>query len=242
MKRIIVFAIAIGTVLAFRNTALADSAQFGDCTVHMRSLDANNQTANFTVPAPLTLTCPGRTVNADRAEGNFKRKNTTLFGHVVVHDDRGAGSLANFGTSPQGAQGPATLSTDRLNVDAVSKIYTATGNVHYVQGNRIIDAERGILDDNSKNMTLYTVHFVQGTQTVTASKGFLNDRTHNMDLTGAVRIVDGDRKMDADHVIYNTQTGDLHAQGNVTMRFPGGGGSPQSAPASAKKKKRLLPF
>jgi hypothetical protein len=36
-----------------------------------------------------------------------------------------------------------------------------------------------------------------------------------------VRIVQGARKVNAESVVYNTVTDKAHAQGNVTMQFPG---------------------
>ncbi len=209
--------------------------------MHSGAVDTNQQTGAFSFPGHVLLTRPSGDINADRATGNFKQKRATLIGHVVLHDSQG-GAFANFGTGTQPNGVPSTLNTDRLDVDSISKIYVATGNVHYTQGARTIDAQKGTLDDNTKNLTLYTLHFVQGTQTVDATQGVLNDRTHILDLTGKVHIVDADRKMDADHVVYNTQSGQMHAQGNVNMSFPGGEqpGIP-GAPAK-KKKKKLIPF
>ncbi|MBV9403206.1 MAG: hypothetical protein JO018_05710, partial [Candidatus Eremiobacteraeota bacterium] len=54
-------------------------------------------------------------------------------------------------------------------------------------------------------------------------------------------VIDGDRSMDADHILYNTQSGALHARGHIVMQFPGQeAGAP--APAPKPKKKRILPF
>jgi lipopolysaccharide export system protein LptA len=41
-----------------------------------------------------------------------------------------------------------------------------------------------------------------------------------LDLTGNVKIVQGQRNMAANHVLYNTISGQAHAEGDVTMQFP----------------------
>ncbi|GAC1358781.1 MAG: hypothetical protein NVSMB31_19150 [Vulcanimicrobiaceae bacterium] len=237
---------ALALILANSAAALASgpshgnaSFAFGEWTVHTDAVDLNEKTGNFTVPGHITLNRPTGDINADKANGNFKQKHAILNGHVVLHDTQG-GAFTNFGTG-QSTGGPSTLTTDQLDVNSITKIYTATGNVHYIQGARTIDAQRGSMDDNTKDLTLYEVHFVQGTQTVDATQGVLNDKTHILDLTGKVHVVDADRKMDADHVVYNTVTGDMHARGSVSMSFPGGQ-EPQSPAVAKKKKKKLIPF
>jgi len=239
----------LALLVAIANASMASAAvpkgnaqfTFGEWNVHTDAVDLNEKNGIFTVPGHITLNRPTGDINADRAKGNFKQKQATFFGHVVLHDTQG-GAFANFGTGEQPNGVPSTLTTDQLDINSLTKNYVATGNVHYVQGGRTIDAQKGALDDNTKDLTLYDLHFVQGTQTVTATQGVLNDRTHILDLTGRVHIIDADRKMDADHVVYNTQSGDMHAKGNVNMAFPGGQ-EPQGPGAPAKKKKKkLIPF
>ena len=249
MKRLgwmlaVVIAAANGSVGFGAAVAAQQNASFdlGECRLDTGSVDANYKTTDFTIPGHVHLACPTRDIDADRAKGNQKSKRATLFGHVVIHDKGGTGLVGGFAPGGTSSQGPSTLMTDRLDIDSASKLYTATGNVHYVQGNRTIDAEKGVLNDFSKDITLYTLHFTEGTQKVDASQGVMNSNSHVMDLTGNVHIVDGDRKMDADHVTYNTQSGDLHARGNVSMRFPGGTEPAAPAATAKKKKKRLLPF
>ena len=65
------------------------------------------------------------------------------------------------------------------------------------------------------------VHYVQGDTNVTADNGTLNEATHELTLEGTVHIVEGTRSMRARRVVYNTQSGTAHAQGDVTMQFPG---------------------
>jgi lipopolysaccharide assembly outer membrane protein LptD (OstA) len=169
----------------------ADTFQVGVWTVHASTLDVNFKSGDFSTPTKVTMTRGGGDITADRASGNYKSKNSTLYGNVVIHDTEG-----NFGgissTKPAQSHGPATLTADQVNINGAGKIYTATGNVHYVQADTTVDADKGVL----------------------------NDTTHDLDLTGNVKIVQGDRNMLAGHVLYNTITGDAHAENNVTMQFP----------------------
>jgi len=219
------------------------SFSMGLCTINTGALDTNNfRVGDFSIPTHLSVTCPNRTIDADRAKGNFERKHATLYGHVVIHDTQGAAGLSDFSPGGSTAQGPATLNSDQLEIDSQNKIYTAIGNVHYVQGNRVIDARKGTLNDNTKILTLDAVHFTEGIQSGDAKHGVLNDLTHDLDLTGSVHVVDGDHSMDADHILYNTQSGALHARGHIVMQFPGGEPPGAPGPSPTPKRKRILPF
>ncbi|MBV9277689.1 MAG: hypothetical protein JOZ97_05580 [Candidatus Eremiobacteraeota bacterium] len=241
-KIAVLLTLLFASVAARSSSAPAQQHVFfnmGLCRISTGSLDTNNfRAGDFTVPSHISVTCPNRSIDADRARGNFGRKRATLYGHVVIHDTQGGAGLADFSPSGAASAGPATLTSDQLEIDSLNKTYTAIGNVHYVQGNRVIDARQGTLDDNSKILTLESLHFAEGVQSGNANHGVLNDATHDLDLTGAVHVVDGDRSMDADHILYNTQSGALHARGHIVMQFPG-----QEAGAPApRKKKRILPF
>ncbi len=167
------------------------SYKIGVWTVMTSPLDANFKSGDFSAPKKVHMTREGGDIVADRADGNYKTKLIYLYGHVVMHDAEG-----NFSgiASAKGSRsrGPATLTADKVQIDGSAKVYTATGNVHYVQADTIVDADKGVL----------------------------HDVTHELDLTGHVHIVQGDRTMTADHVLYNTITGQAHAEGNVTMQFP----------------------
>ena len=166
--------------------------QVGVWTVHMTSVDVNFKSGDFSTPNKVTMNREGGDITGDRANGNYKTKAATLYGHVVMHDTQG--NFAGLSsTTPANSRGPSTLTADQVNIDGTAKIYTATGNVHYVQADTTVDA----------------------------AKGVLNDGTHALDLTGNVHIVQGDRNMQAEHVVYNTVTGQAHAEGNVVMQFPG---------------------
>ena len=164
----------------------------GVWTVHASSLDANFKTGDFSTPAKVVMTRVGGDVTADRANGNYKKQELYLNGHVVMHDSQGgAGSLTESGGGSHPSS-PSTLTADKAQIDGAAKVYRAIGNVHYVQA-----------DTN-----------------VTADNGTLDDQAHTLLLQGAVRIVSGTRKMSAGKVLYNTQTGDAHAENDVTMQFP----------------------
>ncbi|MGA7200289.1 MAG: LptA/OstA family protein [Candidatus Cybelea sp.] len=165
----------------------------GVWTVHASSLDANFKTGDFSTPAKVVMTRVGGDVTADRANGNYKKQALYLNGHVVMHDSQGgAGSLTESGGGAHPSS-PSTLTADKAQIDGAAKVYRAIGNVHYVQA-----------DTN-----------------VTADNGTLDDQAHTLLLQGAVHIVAGTRKMNAGKVLYNTQTGDAHAEKDVTMQFPG---------------------
>jgi lipopolysaccharide assembly outer membrane protein LptD (OstA) len=170
-----------------------ESATFnvGVWTVHSSLLDVNFKNGDFSTPSQLTMTRGGGDITADRANGNYKTKRASLFGHVVMHDTQG--NFAGLSSvTPAKTRGPSTLTADQVDIDGEAKVYTATGNVHYVQVDTVVDSEKGVL----------------------------NDLTHELDLSGNVHIVQGERNMIADHVLYNTITGQAHAEGNVTMQFP----------------------
>lgn len=163
----------------------------GVWTVHMTQVDANFKTGVWSTPDKVVMTREGGDITGDRADGNYKTKDATLRGHVVMHDTQG--NFAGLSeTKPSNSRGPSTLTADEVQIDGTAKVYTATGNVHYVQGDTTVDAERGQL----------------------------NDESHLLDLRGNVKIVQGERNMSAGHVLYNTVTGQAHAEDDVIMQFP----------------------
>lgn len=160
-------------------------------TIHASPVDLNFHSGDFSTPSHITATQGSGDISADRASGNFKTKAMTMYGHVIVHDTEG--NFAGLSsTKPAKSKGPSTLTADQVHIDGVGKVYTATGNVHYVQADTTVDANTGVL----------------------------NDISHDLNLKGNVKIVQGDRNMIADHVLYNTVSGQAHAEGDVTMQFP----------------------
>ncbi len=159
--------------------------------VHASLLDVSFKTGDFSTPKQVTMTREGGDIVADRANGNYKTQNATLYGHVVMHDTQG--NFAGLSsTKAASSRGPATLTADQVQINGQAKVYVATGHVHYTQADTTVDAD----------------------------KGTLNDEQHDLYLEGNVHIVQGDRTMVADRVRYNTVTGQAHAEGNVTMQFP----------------------
>ncbi|MBV8375321.1 MAG: hypothetical protein JO302_07395 [Candidatus Eremiobacteraeota bacterium] len=164
----------------------------GVWTVHASSVDANFKNGDFSTPSKVFMTRAGGDVTADKANGNYKKQIVYLVGHVVMHDTSGNyGGLASGAAAK--ANGPSTLTADRAEIDGAAKVYKAVGNVHYVESDTIVDSDNGTL----------------------------NDATHDLFLQGNVRITQGARRVNADSVLYNTISGQAHAQGNVTMQFPG---------------------
>ncbi len=169
------------------------SFDLGVWTVHASSLDANFKNGDFSTPNKLVMTRSGGDVSADRANGNYKKQTLYLNGHVVMHDSQGsAEAAAGAGAAPH-APSPSTLTADQAQIDGAAKVYKAIGNVHYVQADTVVDANTGTLDDLA----------------------------HTLLLEGAVHITQGTRSMTARKVLYNTATGTAHAEGDVTMQFPG---------------------
>jgi lipopolysaccharide assembly outer membrane protein LptD (OstA) len=105
----------------------------------------------------------------------------------VVMHDNGQSGGAQSGASAQG--GPASLQCDELQVDSKRKIYVAAGNVVYTQGTRRATAQNGRLDQGA----------------------------HSLDLSGDVRLADGDQTLTAQTVHYNTQTKDVSTSGNPVI-------------------------
>jgi len=155
-------------------------------------MNANMQTGRFSAPNHVTmLRADGSTVDADRANGNYKTHQATLYGHVTVHDAGGTFGLRSA-AAVQG-RGPATLTADEVALDDAAHTYDASGNVHYEQGSTTADAQ----------------------------SAHLNDVTHRLDLSGKVHVVEGDRTMDSDRATYDTQTGAGESDKNVTIVMPG---------------------
>ncbi len=164
---------------------------FGEWNIHTALVDFNLKTNDFSAPQHVLVTRDGTTIDADRANGNAKSGQAMLFGHVVLHDKNGdLGGLSS--AKKASGRGPATLTADKMTIDEKTRIYTAVGHMHYTQADTTVDAQ----------------------------SGKLNDVTHELDLHGNVHVRQGARSLIADHVIYNTITGQAQAEGNVVLRFP----------------------
>jgi len=155
----------------------------GGWTIQTTETDMNLKSGSFAVPHPFTMTrLDGSTVNADRAVGNYKKKQAVLYGHVSVHDANGTFGLH----SAQAAHhDPATLSADTLKIDDASHLYDADGNVHYVQGQTTADAQTAHLNDVTHRLDLSgKVHVVQGERTLDAQTATYNTVTGDGEADG----------------------------------------------------------
>lgn len=133
---------------------------FSDWQVSTSQFDYNWQSGAFNAPSHITLTRPGSEIQADRANGNGKTKQATLYGSVTLHDSNGV--LTNFAGGSTGSHEPATLTCDTLQIDGVSKTYTAVGNVHFTQGRSSVTAQRAVMNGLTHQLNLYGgVHLIQ---------------------------------------------------------------------------------
>ncbi len=167
----------------------------------------NLNNGDFSIPVPFSATRQGTDVTADRANGNSKTKILHAEGHVVVHQNQ---PLASGGKATDLTQRPSTLTCDKLDVDSTRKLYTATGNMHFTQ---------------------------VGGRDATSDAAVLDDVTHKLHMQGHVRVKNGEQTIAADTLDYDTVSGQLDGNGNVTITSP-----VESPPAIARPKKRKLPI
>ncbi|GAC1300393.1 MAG: hypothetical protein NVSMB19_06900 [Vulcanimicrobiaceae bacterium] len=178
--------------------------------IHTDKINFNINNGDFTIPDPFSATRQGTDVTADRANGNSKTKILHAEGHVVVHQNQ---PLANRGKTTDLTQRPSTLTCDKLDVDGTRKLYTAIGNMHFTQ---------------------------EGGRDATSDTAVLNDVTHKLHMEGHVHVKNGEQTISADTLDYDTQTGQLDGNGNVTITSPVE--SPPPGGGIARPKKRKLPI
>jgi lipopolysaccharide assembly outer membrane protein LptD (OstA) len=185
------------------------SATTKDFRIETDQTNSNLNNGNFAMPHHVRFIRPGTDVVGDSAKGNFKLGTVIITGHVVLHDSGESSEAQRAGAAPGG--GPATLECDQLEVDSKRKVYTATGNVRYVQGTRHATADNGKLDQGA----------------------------HALDLNGNVHLADGEETLSAQTVHYNTLTKDVSTSGNpVILSQPaarGAAGTTSTLPTPAAK-------
>ena len=166
---------------------------------------------NFEFPGHFDATRGGTNITADRATGNSQRKQMRAEGHVVVHQNQ---ALQGSAKTVDLTQRPSTLTCDLLDVDGNRKMYTATGNMHFMQeGGREASADHAVLDDAN----------------------------HHLHLEGHAHVRNGAQTIDSDVLDYDTVTGQLEGNGNVTITAPVETPVPgEPAPAATKKAKRRI--
>ncbi len=199
---------AIALVLVAAATAATTSHLMG---YEIQSNDStfNLKSTEFVFPVKVKFSKPGTDIVADKAHGNSERKLATFEGNVVLHQT-GALPVGGREASKAGAE-PSTLTSDKLDVDGVRKFYAATGHVHFTQADKVANADKGTLDDQS----------------------------HILHLEGSVHVARGEQTMDGETIDYNIDSGEAHAVGNpVIMKAPIPPPSPSVLPTKAPKKKK----
>jgi len=153
MMKKVLLVLSVALLAAAPPPRPAAGFNFSDWQVSTGELDWNYQTGAFTTPGHVRLQRPGSEIQANRATGNTKSKQAYLTGNVWLHDQNGV--LTNFGGGTAGGSKPATLTCDTLQIDGVTKIYTATGHVHFSQGGSYVTADRAIMNGFTHDLHLY---------------------------------------------------------------------------------------
>lgn len=186
----------------------------GQFTVDTDETNYDLNSGDFDMPHHVHFTRPGTDVTGDRAHGNTRTNQITITGHVVLHQ---TGTVNSLGSGAQRVTGeePSTLTTDELHVDGRTRTYTAVGNVKWTQGNKLLTADRGILNEN----------------------------THQLNLQGNVHIQQEEQSMNAERVDYNLETEDGVAYGSpVLARMPVEPAPPGMAPPTPPPRRGLRRF
>ena len=206
--------IALAGSLAANSNAAPEGAGASNIAgfdrIRTSKINFNLNSGDFTIPGSFSATRSGTDITADSAQGNSKTKILHARGHVVVHQSQ---PLADHGQATDLTQRPSTLTTDQLDVDGETKRYTATGHMHFTQ---------------------------EGGRDATSDSALLDDATHMLHMEGNVRVKNGEQIIESDSLDYNTQTGQLNGNGNVTITSPVASPGPNDRIAGPKKKKIKL--
>jgi len=178
--------------------------------IRTSKINFNLNSGDFTIPGPFSATRAGTDITADSAQGNSKTKLLHARGHVVVHQSQ---PLANRGSATDLTQRPSTLTADQLDVDGETKRYTATGHMHFTQ---------------------------EGGRDATSDSAVLDDTTHKLHMEGNVRVKNGEQTIESDSLDYDTLSGQLDGNGNVTITSPVASPGPNDRIAGPKKKRIKL--
>jgi lipopolysaccharide transport protein LptA len=203
----------------------------GEATFCTDEVDWNAKTGDLQFPRPLHGRTADGTYRADRGYGNLTAQVINLVGHVVVH--------RNPGSDKSGKPVEAmTLWADQAHVESKAHYYRASGNVKMTQGQMTLTAPLVIDDEGTHTISASGgVKVVKGDRTLTAPQITLNELTHIATLTGGVHAEQKpDRSFDAAEVVYNTQSEDFKALGNVRMQFPANAAVPSPSPSPAARK------
>ncbi len=164
------------------------SAAVGAWTLTTTEVEANLKTGAFKAPKHVTMTrADGSIVQADRATGNYRKKQAVLSGNVSVHDASGTFGLKSAAAVRRDA---ATLTADTVTVNDVTHLYDADGSVHYVQGQTTVDAQKAHLNDITHRLDLSgKVHVVQGERTLDADTATYNTISGDGEADGNAMMV-----------------------------------------------------
>ncbi len=152
--------------------------------VETQEYQYNQTSGDFSMPGHVKFTRDGTDAVGDRAQGNTQAQTVTIVGNVVVHNTGGYTPPAASTAKKTGAD-PQTLTSDKLEIDSLTKHYIASGHMHFAQGARKASADTGDLDDGK----------------------------HLLVLLGDVRIDSGRNTFRGDKVTYDTEAGSFEAEG-----------------------------
>jgi lipopolysaccharide export system protein LptA len=202
----------------------------GEVTLCSNEFNFNFKSGDVQFPKPLHGRTSDGTYRADRGYGNLHSQIINLIGHVVVHRDASKDKLGK----PVAA---LTMTADQAHIESKAKFYRTSGNVKIVQGDMTMTAPLIVDDEAHKTINASGgVKIVKGDKTLTAPQIALDETTHVANLTGGVHAEERpDRTFDSTQVLYNTQTQDFKAIGNVRMQFPANQVAPPAPPSPSPK-------
>jgi lipopolysaccharide assembly outer membrane protein LptD (OstA) len=201
-----------------RSVTAATGAAAGSTLSHFAGFDTiktaqfhyNFNDGDFSFPVRFLATREGTDIAADRGNGNSERKLLHATGNVIIHQTGGTSASGKASTF---TEKPSTLTCDTLDVDGNRKLYVATGNMHFTQ---------------------------EGGKEATSDRAVLDDANHHLHMEGHVRVRQGDRVIEAAALDYDTLSGQLDGNGNVTITTPADTPAPGPAPAATKKPKKHI--
>jgi lipopolysaccharide assembly outer membrane protein LptD (OstA) len=216
----------VGLFLACVSPLCAQVGGFaGFDSMHAESIESNARTGDFTIPSPFTASRQGINISGDRASGNASSKRIRVDGHITAHIAR---SISLAGEAAGSGKGPSTLTCDHLEIDAGSRHYHATGNVHYVQGARSMTADGADLDEASNQMRLEGNVSIAGAGQSGAAGGFDSLKTAKItsdssagDFTipGRFQATRHGVEIKGDRAHGNTNRNQVSVIGNVVATF-----------------------
>jgi lipopolysaccharide transport protein LptA len=209
-----VLALASAAIAAPQATSPSDtegaSGVAGFDHINTAHISFNYDNGDFTLPGHFTASSKNTTITADHATGNSKQKLLHAQGNVIVHQEA---QTTKSGKGAPVLQKPSTLTCDKLDADGMTKVYICTGNMHFVQ---------------------------EGGRDATADAATLDDANHHLHMQGNVHVKDKDRTIDASTIDYDTASGQIEADGDVTITAPEDTPPPGSHVVPAIKKKKVL--